>query len=227
MWKQIIYNGIPLSYEASDEGNIRNIKTLKILLGKINKKTGYIQYCLYINGKKTSLLGHRLILSTFQPIDNEQKMSVNHKDGNKTNNNLSNLEWMTTQENNSHAWKTGLNSPHITRKVKQYSAQGDFITMYNSITEAVKATGATKIREIANGNRRTSGGFVWRWAEDFIPENRGSKKFVIQFDLAGNYIQEYESISDAARLTGSNRKGISAVCLGKAKSCNKFFWSFK
>ena len=42
MWKQIIYNGIPLSYEASDEGNIRNIKTLKILLGKINKKTGYI-----------------------------------------------------------------------------------------------------------------------------------------------------------------------------------------
>lgn len=227
MWKQIIYNNMPIPYDASDEGQIRNANTLKILLGILNKRTGYVQYSLCINGEQRTLLGHRLILSTFQPTDNESKMTVNHKDGNKMNNKLSNLEWMTIQENILHAWDTGLNSPHVVRQVEQYSINGDFITSYDSIADAFRATEAIKIREVANGKRKTAGGFIWKWAEEFIPEDRGAKKPVIQFDLAGNYIQEYESVSAAARATGSNRKGISAVCLGKAKSCNNFFWSFK
>lgn len=227
MWKQIIYNNMPIPYDASDEGQIRNANTLKILSGKPNKESGYIQYVLCINGKQITMLGHRLILSTFQPIENESQMTVNHKDGDKTNNKLSNLEWMTIQENILHAWRTGLNSPHIFRKVEQYSINGDFIASYDSIADAFRATEATKIREVANGKRKTAGGFIWKWAEEFIPEDRGAKKSVIQFDLVGNYIQEYESVSAAARATGSNRKGISAVCLGKAKSCNNFFWSFK
>lgn len=227
MWKQITYNNMLIPYAASDEGQIRNANTLKILSGGLSRENGYIQYSLSVNGKQITMLGHRLILSTFQPIANESEMTVNHKDGDKTNNKLSNLEWMTMQENILHAWRTGLNSPHILRKVEQYSIDGDFIASYDSIADAIRTTGVVKVREAANGERKTAGGFIWKWVEEFIPEDRGAKKPVIQFDLAGNYIQEYESVSAAARATGSNRKGISAVCLGKAKSCNNLVWSFK
>ena len=227
MWKQITYNNMLIPYEASDEGQIRNANTLKILSGRPNKASGYVQYSLQINGAHRTILGHRLILSTFQPIDNEGEMTVNHKDGDKTNNKLSNLEWMTMQENILHAWHTGLNYPHILRKVEQYSTNGDFIASYDSIADAIRTTGVVKVREAANGERKTAGGFIWKWVEEFTPEDRGAKKPVLQFDLVGNYIQEYESVSAAARATGSNRKGISAVCLGKGKSCNNFIWRFK
>lgn len=61
-----------------------------------------------IDGKKRTFRTHRLVLMAFNPIENMDKLEVNHIDGNKRNNNLSNLEWCTTSENQKHAFKTGL-----------------------------------------------------------------------------------------------------------------------
>lgn len=61
-----------------------------------------------IDGKKRTFRAHRLVLMAFKPIENMDKLEVNHIDGNKKNNNLSNLEWCTTSENQKHAFKTGL-----------------------------------------------------------------------------------------------------------------------
>lgn len=51
---------------------------------------------------------HRLVMETFNPIDNSQLLQVNHKDGNKHNNNINNLEWVTNMENMHHAIKNNL-----------------------------------------------------------------------------------------------------------------------
>eukprot|EP01084_Bolivina_argentea_P058576 106963_1 len=62
--------------------------------------------------KITSVLVGRIILSTFNPIENHCKMQVNHKDGNIYNNKLNNLEWVTQKENIQHAIKLGIFKRH-------------------------------------------------------------------------------------------------------------------
>lgn len=60
------------------------------------------------NGKKRTFRVHRLVMMAFKPVENMDKLKVNHIDGNKKNNKLSNLEWCTSSENQLHAFRTGL-----------------------------------------------------------------------------------------------------------------------
>lgn len=62
----------------------------------------------YIYGKYKRKLVHRLVLMTFNPVENMENLQVNHIDGNKRNNNISNLEWCTLEENMKHAWENNL-----------------------------------------------------------------------------------------------------------------------
>lgn len=64
-----------------------------------------------INNTKKTFRVHRLVMMAFNPIDNMENLEVNHIDGNKANNKLSNLEWCTTSENQKHAFFTGLHKP--------------------------------------------------------------------------------------------------------------------
>lgn len=61
-----------------------------------------------VDGKKKTFRLHRLVLMAFDPIDNPDEMEVNHLDGNKKNNKLSNLEWCSSSQNQKHAFATGL-----------------------------------------------------------------------------------------------------------------------
>lgn len=97
-------------YEISNFGNVRNIKTGRVL--KITRDTrGYPHVKLYSSiGKKTINI-HRLVATTF--IDNpHNKRTVNHKDGDKSNNHAHNLEWATDRENMKHAFNAGLVTRH-------------------------------------------------------------------------------------------------------------------
>lgn len=90
-------------------------------------KNGYVRNELVLkNGESKYFARHRLVLRCFKPINNFDKMQVNHIDGNKLNNNLNNLEWCTNQENRIHAVKIGLtarlkgeNNPASKLKEKQ------------------------------------------------------------------------------------------------------------
>ena len=64
-----------------------------------------------INGKKKTFRAHRLVLMAFNPIKNMENLEVNHIDGNKANNKLTNLEWCSSSENQKHAFKQGLQKP--------------------------------------------------------------------------------------------------------------------
>lgn len=103
VWKSIKNSN---TYEASTLGHIRNKKTGYILRPRVSE-WGYEQIGLYENGKHSFRYVHKLIAETFIP-NPDNKPQVNHKDGNKTNNNVSNLEWVTYSENNKHAYDTGL-----------------------------------------------------------------------------------------------------------------------
>lgn len=107
-------------YEVSCLGNIRSIdrvdnrnhKVKGRLLSKTKDKDGYLQVGLSLNGKMVKRKVHRLVALAF--ISNvENKLEVNHIDGNKENNNVDNLEWSTSSENKKHAYDIGLKNAII------------------------------------------------------------------------------------------------------------------
>lgn len=116
-WKYI--NDFPEDYEISSFGRVRSKLRTKVrsngrpqtykpkLLAMQLHNTGYYRVRLCVNGKKVSRSVHRLVAEAF--LDNLNfKEEVNHVDGNKLNNNVLNLEWVTKNENMEHATVTGL-----------------------------------------------------------------------------------------------------------------------
>lgn len=98
IWKNMIDNK---KYEVSNKGNIRHVngKNLKIQYSK----DGYSTVVIYDNNNKAkSIRVHREVLKAFNFIDNYKQMEVNHKNFNRTDNRLENLEWTTSEENSKH-----------------------------------------------------------------------------------------------------------------------------
>ena len=119
VWKSVPgYEGL---YEASNTGEVRSLdhyahteirfNTSRLIKGRVLrpriKPNGYYHVDLCKNGTITNFPVHRIVASAFIPNPEGLKV-VNHIDGNKLNNNVSNLEWVTYQENHWHARRTGL-----------------------------------------------------------------------------------------------------------------------
>lgn len=108
--KDIEYSKIKSGlYAACEDGSIISKTTKKPMKVSLDKD-GYLCLSLRNTGTSYSKFGvHRLLMIAFNPIENMEDLEVNHKDGNKLNNSLDNLEWVTTSENLAHARETGLN----------------------------------------------------------------------------------------------------------------------
>ena len=101
MRKRLFIDNIETCYEIDSNGTIYNIQTSKQLTGSIYN-TGYKMVRLTVNGKSKGYAVHRLVAQNF--LDNPNNLPiVNHKDGNKINNRVENLEWVTQSENRKHA----------------------------------------------------------------------------------------------------------------------------
>jgi hypothetical protein len=120
IWKDIEgYEGL---YQVSTLGRLKRLEYIVICKNGRNRKlpthilnppilkNGYIIACLRKEGKGKYLLLHRLVASAFLPNPNNLAQ-VNHKDGNKKNNNVENLEWVTPQNNIIHAFNNNLMHP--------------------------------------------------------------------------------------------------------------------
>lgn len=115
MWKELEIDGLNKKYLINEDGDIFDIKEKKLRKPEVSKR-GYLRVSFYLYGKYKKRFVHRLVLATFNPVENMDKLQVNHIDGNKQNNNINNLEWCTNKENLEHAWKTGLCSNCICNK---------------------------------------------------------------------------------------------------------------
>lgn len=155
-WRAV--EGYP-KYEVSNLGRVVSNRG-ELTPARLPK--GYLVVNLSKNGKWKHHYIHRLVATAFIP-NPKNKPTVNHIDGDKNNNRVSNLEWATYLENNLHAIKNNLHK-HYTRAVKQYDLQGNLVAIYHSIVEANKATGVNKsnIGGACRGIYKTAGGYVWK-----------------------------------------------------------------
>ena len=170
IWKPIKgYEGL---YEVSNKGRIKSLKRYtnsKNEFGNIKQnhnekilknntmKTGYVMTTLYKEGKPKSFFIHRLVAEAFINNPNNYK-EVNHKDENKSNNNVENLEWCTRKYNNVYS---------RARKICQYDLDGNFIREWESCYEASRHTKAyeSNIRNCCKGKSKTTGGYIWKYAK--------------------------------------------------------------
>lgn len=106
-------------YNISSEGKVFSLKNKKELKLRYHN-SGYIRLALYKEGKRNDIFLHRLVAINFLENPNF-KLQVNHKDGNKMNNKVDNLEWVSPSENSLHSYKVGLQFP--IRGEKHYSAK--------------------------------------------------------------------------------------------------------
>ena len=187
--------------------------------------TGYPCVTLCRDRKSKQVPIHRLLMEAFVPKPSG-KNYIDHINTIKTDNRLCNLRWVTPKENSNNPitlqrFKKDANSEEQkakrlrTRaknggktapiKVYQYTKNGKFILEYPSTTNAQKVTGiySTAIRVALDDNTQTAGGFMWFTSpqnnpkyERKLPKNA---KPVIQYDMQGNKIQEFKSLTEASR----------------------------
>lgn len=154
-----IWKNFETNYSVSNKGNVKNNKTNKYITGDKNN-IGYRR----ITTPNKRYFVHRLVAEMFIP-NPDNKPVVNHKDGNKLNNNVENLEWVTRSENDLHAFKLNLREAVNKRKVAKLSKDGVVLEVFNSITEAEKIYGKN-ICEVCKGNRKHANGYKWKYIED-------------------------------------------------------------
>ena len=157
-------------YQISDTGLIKNKITGQLLKPHKDKK-GYLRVSLSKNNKQVTVKVHRAVAIAF--IENPNNLpQVNHIDGKKDNNKVSNLEWVSNYDNMQHAIKNGLTN-HVDyagrkkRPVIRISNTGE-IVRFNSLAEAAQecCVSRSNLCSVLKGKRNVCGGYVWKYANE-------------------------------------------------------------
>ena len=136
-------------------------------ISEILTENGYRRVVLSKNNKSHNFLVHRLVAEAFIP-NPENKPCVNHKDLNRENNCVKNLEWVTYKENNNYADHGSKNGAAHRKRVGQYHPKTiELIAIYDSLKEAAAAVKGQQTNIGAWCNKKphdnTAYGFVWRF----------------------------------------------------------------
>ena len=168
IWKDYKdYEGL---YQASNLGRLRSLDrwvskngSMQFIKGRIlkllNHNAGYLSVNLWKNNKVKTYLVHRIIAEVFLPNPNNYK-EVNHKDEDKTNNNVNNLEWCDAKYNSNY----GTRNERLSKSVLQYDLEGNFIKEWKSTMECCRnGYNQGAVAACCQGKRKTHKGFIWKY----------------------------------------------------------------
>ena len=215
------------NYLIYSDGSVYSKYSKKFLSPSLS--SGYYTVSLQVGSEKRKQRIHRLVALHFiKNPDSSRCFAVNHKDGNKLNNNHLNLEWVTPQDNANHAVRTESYRPSHTSCVHQIGASGNIVNTFDTIVDAAKRTGISKsmISHCCGGRAvesRDSEGVRYRWQfvedaqRDDVPRNA---KSISGFE---NYLVTDHGTIYSIRKKGYIRQfttadGYMTVCLKTPKT---------
>ena len=152
--------------------------------------SGYLEVDLRKNGTHKYCRIHRLVAQAFIPNPNNYPC-VNHKDENKRNNLLENLEWCTNKYNSNYGNAIEKTQQKRRKRVVQIDKTSNkIVNIFNSLTEAEEHTGILQghISSCCTGKRKTTGGYKWRYQMKYIISN--SIRIQNPTDEMKNYVEE-------------------------------------
>ena len=222
IWKQYRNS----CYLISQTGKIKNQKTNKMLKGTIDQY-GYIYYNLKNTVNKYVAI-HRAVWECFggNLIDG---LVINHKDGNKLNNHINNLEQISPKQNINHMLTQV--HPELNTIVYQYDKKGNLINTYSSINECGRQLNLDARHIAASVNNKVL--FYKNWFFVKSKEQLQEKmkiwsshrcRTIQQYDLNGQLLQEFKSIQEAVNAGYGSYSNISNCLCGKYKTANGYKW---
>lgn len=175
--ERVIYSGN--KYNKGKNPRVQKEKILKLQYDKDN----YLRIGLYINNKKPYLFVHRLVALVFlnkksfksMPYENRDlinlnNLKINHKNENKADNIVDNLEWCTTAYNNCYGKRIKNAILKVKKPIKQYDINNNFIKDWDSPTTASKELNICKSSIINCCNKKahsiTAGGYIWKYTKE-------------------------------------------------------------
>ena len=222
IWKDVVgYNG---NYTISNFGRVKSVaRTSTNYDQKINERImkqgnhdGYRTVVLYYNGDYKNNYVHRLVAEHFIP--NPLSLPhINHRDENKSNNCIDNLEWCTPNYNNKYGTararldKSRRDNGNV-QQIDMYDLNGNFLKHYGCALDLEKdGISRRAVYNVCNYRTRSYKGCVFRFFGDkfsYRKENnsaKGDKKRIAKADINGNIIKVYESVAAAQRENGLKR----------------------
>ena len=163
-WKDIEgYEGL---YQVSNLGRVKSLFRYKKQLKLEITKNGYVRIMLCKNKKRKRHLVHRLVAEAFIPNPNNLPC-VNHKDENKQNNCVDNLEFCTSKYNCNYGNRNTRISKNSKKQINQYDLDGNFIQSWHSIKEASDFynISASAIVLCLENIHNTCGGYIWKYCK--------------------------------------------------------------
>lgn len=174
IWKDIKdYEGL---YQVSNLGRVKSLSRIAKLRNVVRKVPerllkptiggrGYLYVGLGKEGKTNRIAVHILVAKTF--IENTLNLPfINHKDEDKTNNCVDNLEWCTPKYNINYGTRNKRQARTMSKKVYQYSLKGELIKVWDSIKETKKhGYNSGNIASCCTGKRKTCDGYIWKHGE--------------------------------------------------------------
>ena len=244
IWKDV--DGFEGIYQVSNLGRVKSLERVvnypkctkhvkeHIMSGSDNGH-GYLTVMMRVNNKGVRKYIHRLVAQAFIP-NPKNLPEVNHKDENRSNNNVMNLEWVDYLTNRTYGTRlrrlSDSNTKHVC--IVQYSLNFDYIREYKSPKQAVDDLGVNNTNNIykcLNKQANTAYGYIWRYKEDTdiydIPLNHRGFTNVYQYDATtGELIKHHYNTKIA-----SEEIGVSPVILRKYIDTNtvihNYFWCSK
>lgn len=215
-WKQIDNT----RYYVSDKGRVKNIEKNSIIIPFLCK--GY--YCVHLGRIRKERL-HRLVAKAFIP-NSKNLPEVNHKDENKTNNRVENLEWCDSKYNMTYSFG---------KKVCQYDAKTfKLINTFNSSGEASRILKLNKsaILKCTKHSKRnaTVGGFIFRLEGDNIIDDIKVEKGISIIAISikdNNIIKHYNTVAEASKDLNCVPTAISNCLNNRSKTCKGYYWNYE